>query len=131
MSHKLIERLKKVKRVRLEHMLRKEDDTTAFYCYDIDEIRLFIDVALDDCKNHYNAWGASLAKNFPEFAAKFLDRIVLHELFHWCGIENDRQCEYMALSFVWNKTAAKIVSEWEYPEQKITEVPEVEIEDVS
>jgi len=131
MSHKLIERLRKIKRVHLEHMLRKEDDTTAFYCFDLDEIRLFIDVALDDCKNHYNAWGASLTLDFAEFVAKFLDRIVLHELFHWCDIESDRQCEYLAISLVWNKGAAKIVSGWQYPDQKLANVPEVEIEDVS
>lgn len=133
-EHKLIERLKrlkKIERLRLQHMLRKDDDTTAFYCFDTDEIRLFIDVVLGDCKTHYDAWGMSLTRNVPEFVVKFLSRTVLHELFHWSGEENDRQCEYWAISLTWDETTAKIVSGWIYPGQKIVEITEVEIEDVA
>jgi len=128
MSHKLIERLRKIQRVRLEAMLRKEDDTVAFYCLDLDVIRLFIDVALDGCKDHYVAWGISLADNFADFVAKFLIRTVLHELFHWCEVESDRQCEYLALLFVWNETVAKMISRWQYPTEDIVQVSEIEID---
>ena len=126
-ERKLIKRLKKLERLEMKQLFRLEDATTAYYCEETDELIIFIDVVLDDCKTHFQAWGVLKDRKMWRFAAKFISRTVIHELAHWSGVTSSRICEYLALMFLWNEGTAKIVSGWLYPTQKLVEVPVIEI----
>jgi len=125
-ERKLIQRLKKLKRLEMKQIFRSEDITTAYYCEETDELIIFIDVVLDDCKTHFQAWGILKDKKIWRFAAGFISRTVIHELLHWCGITSSRMCEYVALLFTWDEGTAKIVSGWLYPTQKLVDIPVIE-----
>ena len=118
---------KDIQRVTLTHITRKDDDTSAYYCEESDEIILFYDVIATDALTHYNVWGSTVDKDMAEFCANFVGtRTSLHELFHYCGIKESKQCEYLAVKLTWGSDAiGKIVANWLYPKGKIVPVPEV------
>lgn len=128
-ERKLIERLKKLKRVEMKHIVRLDDATIAYYCEETDEIIMFVDVIVVDAMTHFKSWGESTDENIEKFIANFLTRTTLHEMIHYCGIDNSKQCEYLAVKYVWESEGiARIVANWLYPDDKIADVAEVELE---
>lgn len=111
---RLIDRLKKIRRLEVKTLFRDEDDTVAFYDYENDVLMLFIDKALEDMINHWNMWGRIIKDDPIEFTWKFIHHVYLHELFHWAAVESSKQAEYMALLMTWNIGIAKNISEWLY-----------------
>ena len=111
---RLVDRLKKIRRLDLKTLFRNEDDTIAFYDQEHDLLMLFIDKALEDMTTHWNMWGRIVKDDPVDFSWKFINHIYLHEMFHWAGVESSKQAEYMALLLNWNHGVAKNISEWMY-----------------
>jgi len=124
---KLIRRLKKLERVEVLHMLRKDDITCAYYCEETDEIIFFVDIIVDDMKTHHKVWGHVKEKKLEDFAVKYLSRVLLHELMHWGGIESSRTCDFFALSFLYDEETASIITAWVYPELERVKIGIVEL----
>jgi hypothetical protein len=126
-KRKVIERLKKLKRVEMLHLLRKDDETAAYYCEEEDEIILFVDVLTFDTMAHWRHWGKGLDVSFEDFVLRFIGiRTPLHELLHYCDIESSKQAEYVALWLTWgNKELAQAVANLAYVHGKINKVGEI------
>jgi len=118
-ERKLVQRLKKIDRLKLSQILRRDDITVAYYCLETDELILFIDVVAADLYIHFNAWGKIKEGDIVRFTTKLLTRTILHELYHWGGLESSKVCDYLAFWFVWDKATASVVSSWLYPDETL------------
>jgi hypothetical protein len=129
-ERRVIEQLKKLKRVKMTHIVRLDDTTTAYYCEEADEIIMFVDVICNDAVIHFKSWGESADKSIERFLVNFFTRTTLHELFHYCGVESSKQCEYLAVKYTWQSDGvARIVANWLYPKEKVEDVVEVELDE--
>jgi hypothetical protein len=130
LERKLIDQLKKLKRVEMTHLVRLDDATTAYYCEETDEIIMFVDVIVVDAMTHFKVWGESADETIEQFIANFVGtRTPLHEMLHYCGVNSSKQCEYLAVKYTWySEVIARIVANWLYPYGKIAEVVEVELD---
>lgn len=126
---RIIERLRKMKRLKVKTLLREEDKTIALYAPLEDLMLFFIDIALDDCNTHWKEWGFVREKTFLDFLIKYVSKVFLHELDHWGGdLQSDKQAEYVGLMLVWNQFLAKAITELIYPDEPPVHFPNCIIE---
>ncbi len=124
---RIVRRMRRtIHRVRVEHLLRSDDETAAYYCPESDEIIMFYDVIMKDALIHFRAWASGLEQDLESFAMNFVVMRTLHELFHACDIESSKQCEYLAVKLIYgSEEIARMEANWMYPCGKIQRVPEV------
>jgi len=97
----------KIERLKIETLLRNEDDTVAFYMPLEDKVHIFIDAW---CSNTYELWRycrRTLKLKYPleEFLIFNMNKTYLHELLHWAGEEevDDYMADRMAVNLSFPK----------------------------